>query len=428
MLSKSKFWTITQREYLYYVKSKGFIISTILTPLFLVAIIVLPTVIAIFSLEKTEMKIAVLDKTKNNIAREVIQKNPNVFFLDNTTEFQLKQKVIDEEIDGFIALDDKVFENNLITVYTKGGGGLGFISIVEKTFGDVIRKNKFLESGIDTSLIKIIDKDIKVETKKVTKEGVQKDYAGFAAAYGYLAGFFIYMLLIGYGAMVMRGVIEEKANRIVEIIASSSKPFDIMFGKILGIGSVALTQIVVWLFLLAIVSIALPSIIPIFISPSTLAGPEITKDLENFPLFEIPPIQPEPIIAMIIYFLLGYFLYSTLFAGLGAAVDQEQDAQTLSTIVYLPLIIPLMFVWTVMANPNGDLSVILSLIPFFSPILMVVRIAATSVPFWQVLLSLILLILTVWASIWVSAKIYRVGILIYGKKPTFSEIFRWLRH
>ncbi len=201
-----------------------------------------------------------------------------------------------------------------------------------------------------------------------------------------------------------------------------------MFGKIVGIGSVGLTQILIWIAFLFLLSLFLPSIVGLFQSPENLQNISVpTQQLTAAERFELPPIPVGLVIAFLAYFLFGYFLFSTLFAGVGASVDQEQDAQYISTPVYLPLIIPIFFVSNVMANPDGLFATIMSLIPFFSPILMTVRISATSVPVWQIVLSFILMLLTFWGCIWLSAKIYRVGILIYGKKPNFREIFRWLK-
>lgn len=273
-----------------------------------------------------------------------------------------------------------------------------------------------------------MEKNITIETKKITEEGIQKDYAEFYSVFGYIMGFIVYMMLFMYGAMVMRGVIEEKANRIVEILVSSAKPFDIMFGKIVGIGSVGLTQILIWISFLFILGLILPSVVGLFQSPENLQNISVSpQQIETVDTLEIPPIPIGLVVAFLAYFLLGYFLFATLFAGIGASVDQEQDAQYISTPVYLPLIIPILFVSNVMANPDGLFATVMSLIPFFSPILMTVRISATSVPVWQIVLSFILMLLTFWGCIWLSAKIYRIGILIYGKKPNFREIFRWLK-
>lgn len=426
-MPRSKFWTIASNEYLRYIRSKSFLITTFILPIIWLIIIILPNVIAVLSFEKTERKIAVVDQTDKKLGAEIVARDSNTFYLESRNIEILNREIVEGKLDGYLLLRNQDIEDNTVELYTKGGGGLGLINVVENTLTDVFRRIRLLEKGIDPSIVNFVLKEVKVETKKVTTEGVQKDYASFYGVVGYIMAFLIYILLFIYGAMVMRGVIEEKASRIIEILLSSARPFDIMFGKILGIGSVGLTQIIIWFVLLGILSQFSTQIISFFVSPSNLPSEFVSnQQIGGFKSFEIPPIPLFSVVAFVVYFLLGYFLFATLFSGIGAAVDQEQDAQTISTPVYLFLIIPILFVSSVMADPDSTLSVVLSLIPPFTPILMIVRIFSTSVPLWQIVLSFILLILTIWGSVILSAKIYRIGILIYGKKPTFKEIYRWL--
>lgn len=428
MATNLKFWIIAKHEYISRVKTKGFIISTILGPIFLLAVVLIPAVVATLSIDKTEMKIAIVDKTTFKIGKEIVKAQPNRFWISEKPPTQLNKSILDGNLDAYIILDDKSVKDNRVEVYSKGGGGMGFLTIIEKYVGGAITRRNLIQAGVDTATINLLEKNITIETKKITEEGIQKDYAEFYSVFGYIMGFTVYMMLFMYGAMVMRGVIEEKANRIVEVLVSSAKPFDIMFGKIVGIGSVGLTQILIWIAFLFLLSLILPSVVGLFQTPENLQTiSAAVQQMGTANKFEIPPIPVGLVVAFLTYFLLGYFLFATLFAGIGASVDQEQDAQYISTPVYLPLIIPILFVANVMANPDGIFATIMSLIPFFSPILMTVRIAATSVPLWQIVLSFILMLLTFLGCTWLSAKIYRIGILIYGKKPNFREIFRWLR-
>lgn len=428
MVTNLKFWTIAKHEYVSRVKTKGFIISTILGPIFFLAIVLIPAIVATFSIDKTEMKIAIVDKTTFQIGKEIVKSQPNRFWISEVSPTKLNKLILDDELDAYIILDDKSIKDNKVEVYSKGGGGVGFLTVIEKYVGGAITRWNLIEAGVDTATINLLEKNITIETKKITEEGIQKDYAEFYSILGYIIGFIVYMMLFMYGAMVMRGVIEEKANRIIEVLVSSAKPFDIMFGKIVGIASVGLTQIFIWITFLLLLGLILPSVVGLFQSPENLPNISVpTQQIGTTNKFEIPPIPVGLIVAFFAYFLLGYFLFATLFAGIGASVDQEQDAQYISMPVYLPLIIPIFFVSNVIANPDGLFATIMSLIPFFSPILMTVRIFATSVPVWQIVLSFILMLLTFWGCIWLSAKIYRIGILIYGKKPNFREIFRWLK-
>lgn len=428
MKNNSKFWTIAKYEYIIRVRSKGFIISTILVPIFVLIITLSPILLTILSLEQTEMKIFILDKTSLGIGKSIVSHSPETFSITNEDTTLLNQKIISGDIDAYIYLDDSIFETYKIPVYTKGGGGFGFLELIDNVVGKEVYKHNLIKSGIDDKTTKLIERDFKIEKKKVTKEGLEKDYSEMSSILGYLMAFFVYIMLASYGSTIMRGVIEEKSNRIIEILVSSTKPTNILFGKVTGIGAVGLTQILIWIVFGIIILFSLPSILSIFQNSSPIEMANVSnQEIQKFKNFEIPPINIWLVITFILYFLLGYLLFSTLFAGIGSAVDQEQDAQYLSMPVLIPLILPILFSSYVMTNPDGILSVILSIFPFFSPILMIIRIASTAVPMWEILLSFTLMILTFWFAIWMSSKIYRVGILIYGKKPNFREIWRWFR-
>ena len=433
MKNKSKIWTIIKHEYLTKIKSKGFIIGTIAAPLGIILIYGIIIVVTIMTQNETAMKLAILDKT-NEIGLELIRRDSTKFYLTDKNLQELKNDVLEEKIDGFVYIPDEFLNTGEIQVFTRGGGGLGYINLIENNSEDILIKKKLKEIGANQDLINLIDKGVKVQTKKVTEEGAKDDYSAIFAILGYIMGFVIYGLMFTYGAFVMRGVIEEKANRIVEVLASSVKPFDIMFGKVVGIGLVGLTQVLFWLVLIVILFTISGSIVSSFFSPQDVVNtmemaqtnPMNTNNkfldlLTNF------SISPWIIVAFIFYFLAGYFIYSTLFAAVGSAVDQEQDAAQLQLPVTIPIIIPILFITNVMSDPNGTLSTILSLIPFFSPILMIARIAAAEVPLWQIGLSIFLLVITFFACLWIAAKIYRIGILMYGKKPTFKDLIKWFR-
>jgi ABC-2 type transport system permease protein len=213
-------------------------------------------------------------------------------------------------------------------------------------------------------------------------------------------------------------------------LASSARPFEIMMGKVIGIGAVGLTQVLFWVIISAVLLNFGGSIVGQFVGPDTIMKQGMMSSVQHTSLpagFELPYISPWLFVAFIFYFLSGYFLYATLFAAVGSAVDQESDAQQLQAPVSMMIVIPILFIGSVISNPDGVLSVVLSLFPFFSPMLMIVRLAATQVPVWQIILSVILMLSTFLGSVWVAARIYRVGILMYGKKPKFKDIFKWIR-
>lgn len=430
----SKIWTIIQHEYMSKVKSRGFILSTILAPLAIVLIYGTIIAVSVMSSGQTTKKIAVLDLT-GQIGSELVARDTSKFFLTNKEVSQLRQEVLDKTLDGYFIIDENFLKTGKADVFTSGGGGLGFISSIENYTEDIIVNKRLNEIGAEQNIIDLVNRGVSITTKKITEDGAKDDYSEMFAFLGYILGFMIYGLMFTYGSFVMRGVIEEKANRIVEVIASSVRPFEIMFGKVVGIGAVGLTQVLFWLILLIILFAVGGSIAAAFLgggsemtamaegvaSSSQPENAEIIKFFQNF------SISPWLIVAFLFYFLAGYFIYSSLFAAVGSAVDQEQDASQLSMPVSLPIIIPIMFIPNVMNNPDGTLATVLSLIPFFSPILMIARIAATEVPIWQIALSVVLLAGTFLLCLWVAAKIYRVGILMYGKKPTFKDLIKWFK-
>ncbi|MBE2190196.1 MAG: ABC transporter permease [Desulfobulbaceae bacterium] len=428
MKTKSKIGTIIKHEYLSKIKSKGFIIGTILAPVGIIVIYGIIILVAVMSADQTTKKLAIVDYTER-IGAMLVERDTSKFFLTDLKEAELNEKVLTGEIDGYLVMPKDFAEKGAATVYTSGGGGLGFVTLIERNTEDIIVNLRLDEIGADESVKALVNRGISLSTMKVTQEGAQDDYSQVFAIMGYVMGFVIYGLMFTYGAFVMRGVIEEKANRIVEVLASSVKPFEIMMGKVIGIGAVGLTQVLFWIVLMGIFVAFGGSIAAGFMGTPDMAtaGAEMQDQNAMIEMLNNISISPWLIVAFLFYFLAGYFIYSTLFAAVGSAVDQESDAAQLQIPVTLPIIIPIMFIANVMSNPDGTLAVVLSLIPFFTPILMIARIAATSVPIWQIALSVVLLAATFFACLYFAAKIYRVGILMYGKKPTFKDMVKWFK-
>jgi len=254
---------------------------------------------------------------------------------------------------------------------------------------------------------------VSLSTKKVSKRGVEEDTGG-TFIISYFLVLVLYMTLIFYGQAIMRGVIEEKSSRVVEIVLSSIRPFQLMAGKIIGIGAVGLTQYTIWgLF---------------GIGFTTYGGALIADVFPAAASFKFPSIPAYIFIYFIIFFILGYFLFSTLFAAIGSMVNTEKEAQQFMTPVIMMLVIPLLLIVFIMRSPNSSISVILSMIPFFTPTLMLLRVCILLPPFIQVGGSIVLMALTTLLMIWLTAKIYRVGLLMYGKRPRIREIIKWLRY
>lgn len=426
----NKIGVIISHEYRTRVRAKWFIVSTLLAPLGLALLIAVPVIAAILAGDGTEGKIALVDRT-GLIAPTVVASDTARFELAGSrTEQNLAAAVQDESIQAYVVIPDNVLDSGTVTMYSRGGSGIAFSSSIESALEPVITRARLTQRGTDTSVISLVEQGVRVIGLKQTDEGVKADASEASAMIGYISGFVIYMLIFLYGSMVMRGVVEEKANRIIEVIASSARPFEIMMGKVVGIGLVGLTQLTAWFVLGSIVT----SVAGIALSSSMPAPDPANPMMQGGGLSAIlaqegialPEIQIVSILMFIFNFFAGYFLYASLFAAVGSAVDQEADANSLTFPITLPIGITMLFIGNVIAAPNGTLATVLSMIPLFSPILMTVRVAATDVPWWQLLGSMVLSVGGFFGAIWLASRIYRIGILSYGKKPSFKEIARWI--
>jgi ABC-2 type transport system permease protein len=426
----NKIGVIISHEYRTRVRAKWFIVSTLLAPLGLALLIAVPVIAAILAGDGTEGKIALVDRT-GLIASTVVASDTARFELAGSrTEQNLAAAVQDESIQAYVVIPDNVLDSGTVTMYSRGGSGIAFSSSIESALEPVITRARLTQRGTDTSVISLVEQGVRVIGLKQTDEGVKADASEASAMIGYISGFVIYMLIFLYGSMVMRGVVEEKANRIIEVIASSARPFEIMMGKVVGIGLVGLTQLTAWFVLGSIVT----SVAGIALSSSMPAPDPANPMMQGGGLsavlaqegIALPEIQIVSILMFIFNFFAGYFLYASLFAAVGSAVDQEADANSLTFPITLPIGITMLFIGNVIAAPNGTLATVLSMIPLFSPILMTVRVAATDVPWWQLLGSMVLSVGGFFGAIWLASRIYRIGILSYGKKPSFKEIARWI--
>jgi ABC-2 type transport system permease protein len=424
-LSSGKISHIIQHEYLSRFKTKAFLISSILAPLGLVVFIGVIAAMTLMNME-TERKIALVDKS-NDIGAKVVKANKDLFFLSQANVEDLRKQVLNNDLDGYVLIPEDVIEKGRIEVFSKGGGGLGFVSGIKSAVNDVVKAERMRIAGIDENKLDYIQEDVSVSTQKITEKGEERDDTEFLTIIGYFLGFAIYLLVFIYGSIVMRGVIEEKANRVIEVLASSAKPFEIMFGKVIGIGLLGLTQVLFWVIAGAILLFAAQPFISSILPDTQNAMSSMQATAQQLPAdFKIPYIHPMLIVGFFFYFIAGYFIYATLFAAVGSAVDQESDSQTLTLPISLPIVLTIMMIPQIMNNPDSGFSVAVSLIPIFTPIIMMVRIAATNVPIWQISLSVILLIGTFIGALWVASKIYRIGILMTGKKPTFKDLVKWI--
>lgn len=422
----NKTFLIAKSEYLRRIRSKWFIVATLAVPLLSVASFALP--LLAFSGDDAE-RVAVVDETGRlgTTLAEALPQGTEVVATDAPLD-TLRAQILAGDLDGAVVLPAALLDSagEARAVYYSRGGidpQSGLSGAVRET----VRRARAEAAGASAAVVGAFESDVALDRVTVSEEG---DGGDNALGRFFLANFLallIYVAILIYGMLVMRGVIEEKANRIVEVIASSVRPFELMMGKVLGIGAVGLSQLLAWAALMAGLSAAAG---PIFLALAPEAGPPGAPAEADLPVAAdvlSGVLSPGLLVAFVLFFVGGYLLYSGLFAAVGSAVDQESDAQALQAPVVLPIMLPVFFLAVVADQPDSALSVFLSLFPLTSPILMVVRMAVSDVPLWEVALSLALLGAAFVGVIALAARIYRVGILMYGKKATFADLWRWLR-
>jgi ABC-2 type transport system permease protein len=432
MIDLNKVSLIFRREFLTRVTSKAYILTTLLAPLGFLALIVIPVAVSLLSPE-TERTVAILDLTEQaGIAERMIEQDSDIYIsAGSDDEETLRSMVTEGEIQGYVVITEEMMQGNITPelIYS-GSGGLGFINQVRNNLNRSIRDARLDRAEVSEDVRNIMQQRISLATRVLTETGEEEQDSSALFIVGIVLGFIMYMAMFIYGGIVMRGVIEEKTSRIVEIIVSSVRPFELLLGKVLGVGALAVTQFLFWAAAFLGISALSTPLLLLFAGSSGEAG-DSQQSLESVQAelpFTIPEIGTGLIASFILFFVLGYLIYSALFAAVGSALESETENQQLSLFVSLPIIIPIMFIGPISSEPDSTLAVVMSLIPMFAPILMPVRFAIMSVPFWQLGLSVALMIATFIGLMWVSARIYRVGILMYGKSASFKELFKWLRY
>ena len=418
----NKTFLIIKREFLVRVKKKSFIIMTLLAPILMASLIIVPVLVTDSGQQKR--LIGIYENT-TSFAKE-IEDSENIHFTV-FDDMQMDEFIKDPEGSNYYAL--LKIENDSYFIYSNQQVGLNLRKSIEKQLEQISERNKLKQAGINLDIIEQAKTNINIETKIITSEGNTTSSSTEASiGIGFITGILIYMFIFMYGTMVMRGVIEEKTNRIVEIIISSVKPFQLMIGKILGVALVGLTQFILWIVLTIIIS----SIAEIIFFDTT----EITNNLDSVDqsviLNEFTRLTGGInlmliFVSFLFYFLFGYLMYSALFAAVGSAVDAEADTQQFMLPITIPLIFSFILIQPVMDNPDGILAFWLSIIPLTSPIIMMARLPF-GVESWQLLLSMILLILGFIFTTFIAGKIYRTGILMYGKKISYKELWKWLTY
>ena len=418
----NKTFLIIKREFLVRVKKKSFIIMTLLAPILMASLIIVPVLVTDSGQQKR--LIGIYENT-TSFAKE-IEDSENIHFTV-FDDMQMDDFIKDPEGSNYYAL--LKIENDSYSIYSNQQVALNLRKSIEKQLEQISERNKLKQAGINLDIIEQAKTNINIETKIITSEGNTTSSSTEASiGIGFITGILIYMFIFMYGTMVMRGVIEEKTNRIVEIIISSVKPFQLMIGKILGVALVGLTQFILWIVLTIIIS----SIAEIIFFDTTEISNNLDSVDQSVILNEFTRLTGGInlmliFVSFLFYFLFGYLMYSALFAAVGSAVDAEADTQQFMLPITIPLIFSFILIQPVMDNPDGILAFWLSIIPLTSPIIMMARLPF-GVESWQLIISMILLILGFIFTTFIAGKIYRTGILMYGKKISYKELWKWLTY
>ena len=417
----NKIWLIIKREYLVRVRKKSFLVMTILGPLLLASIMIIPTYLANQNQEK---RIIAISYENSDITNQLIDSEYiNFSFVPKLEAENLKNDFFDSKFYALLECNNDTFfltSNQQISINVK--------SEIERQLAKILEHHKLKEAGIDLKVLENAKTTIKLSTKIINEKGMSSNSkTEIIMGIGFVSGVLVYMFIFMYGTMVMRGVIEEKTNRVIEVIISSVKPFQLMIGKIFGVALVGLTQFILWIILTIIIS----SLAEVLFLNNNFNS-DLNAQQSSVILSEISNINQylnlEGIFfSFLFYFIVGYLMYSALFSSIGSAVDAEADTQQFILPITIPLIISFILIQPIMENPDGPLAFWMSMIPFTSPIIMMVRIPF-GVNNWEIICSMTILVLSFIFFTWIASKIYRVGILMYGKKATFKDLYKWMTY
>lgn len=432
--------TIAKREYFSRVKTKGFWIATLLLPVAMAALTILPSMIAMKS--RASQRLVIVDEVGGYgaalAAKLVEEEKPGAVAApgleprkprrEETAQFkvelvalggdrvaqraELDRRVLAGEIDAWLWLSPAGLAQNEVEYHAESVSNFMTQSRLSDVVSIVVGEARLRAAGIDAAEVATLTHEVDLETTRVMAEGSRQEggMAGFFLAY--FLFFLLYMVTLLYGQQVMNGVLEEKSSRIVEVILATVRPIELLLGKLLGIGLAGLTQLGVWLTTMA-----------------ALSAPAVVGALALMPEdVKMPQVGVGLVAHFLILFLLGFSLFATLYAAIGAATNNVQEAQQFAGFLVVFLVAPMFFLIPIINDPDSTLAVVLSMIPPLTPMLMMLRIAVKMPPLWQILAAYALTSAFIVFLIWVCARIYRIGILMYGKKPTFQELWRWIRY
>jgi ABC-2 type transport system permease protein len=436
---------IIRREYLSRVKKKSFIIMSIVGPLLIALVVIVPVLLS--QITDESKTIGVVDVSGKFEGKFPDRERMKFEYIQNVKAEDAPKKFWEYGYDAILLISAFTHDKpDSVVIYSEKQVSISITEGVKRTIENEIRNARLAEAGIQKSLLDSIKKiGIEVKSNKIDKLGkIEESSVEATTVVGYIGGFAIYIFIFIYGAMVMRGVIEEKTSRIVEVIVSSVRPFQLMMGKIIGIAIVGLTQFLLWIVLSFVIITGATAVIGGSGAGQEKMVKEMVKNRTQIPvqgmeqqpdetaetigkvqkaIYSLPLVKI--ILLFIFYFLGGYLLYSALFAAIGAAVDNETEVQQFMLPITIPIILSIIMAQFVITSPDGPVAFWFSMIPLTSPIIMMVRIPF-EVAWWEIALSMALLVLGFLGTVWLAGRIYRTGILMYGKKITYRELGKWL--
>ena len=432
----SNIWLIVAREFNERVRKKSFIVTTLLMPVLMLGLMLAPALMMRYASGETKT-IVVIDRS--GLVAQHLESSDDVRFELSDLPVDTARRVMTDKF-GVLSIGADVLANpSDVKLYANSASSMMLEENLRSQIAKVLEREKLRAYRIEDldRILADVKTDVKMQVVRNDESSPSSGSSAVAAMMGLGLGMVLYMFLLIYGAMVMQSVIEEKSSRVLEVVVSSVRPFDLMMGKILGVASVAVVQVLIWAVLVCGAgSAVMPHVLPDGAMEAAAAlqqgGDAAAVDFDPDTLGIVAVATDIGYLAMLFVYLLlfvvgGYLLYSAMFAAVGSAVDNVQDAAQLQTPIMIPIILAVIVEMAVLNDPNSSLAFWFSLIPFTSPVVMMARIPY-GIPTWEIVLSLVLLYAAFVGMVWFSAKIYRVGIFMYGKKPTLREMFRWIRY
>ncbi|MCM1356819.1 MAG: ABC transporter permease [Staphylococcus sp.] len=434
----SKIGIVIEREYMERVKKKSFIITTILMPVLMLVLMVLPAIIMNF-VDSSATTVAVIDNSR--VILPELKSSESLSFIP-ATNATVDSALVRDGVDAVLVVPENIITapHGSLKYYSNGPSSIGTESDITSQINSIIESRRLHAYNISNldEILESVKSSVSLTTVRSDKDSEESDSSAFSYGVGIAMTFVLYMFLLIYGQMVMTSIIEEKGNRVLEVVVSSVKPAQLMMGKIVGVALVAVTQIVIWGILLSAMSaFLLPALIPADAMADVAAVQSGNFDQVSDPS-SIEIIQAVGMLGnvshiislialMTVFLIFGFLLYSSIFAAVGSSVDNIQDASQLTSLAVFPIIFGLIFAMVAATDPMGSVAFWMSMFPLTSPMVMVARIPF-GIPAWEIALSLVLLLIGFVAMVWLAGKIYRVGIFMYGKKPSVKELIRWIQY